>query len=265
MAMLHRRRKRLAELAEREAAGESFWTTAFDEAVRTRVWFVWSDLYADQTYHASDYARGAILRDEGMTSLMSSRGTPLADFAAYVKHAEDDMMPTVIESMALTTRESNIRTSRVWVGAEAFESEVNLLLREHRISFELSAGEMIPFDSLELHTEVVIPALRLLADSERFAKAETAYRNALAEISSNHAGDAITDAATALQEALIALGCKGNALGPLIGSARTKGLLGPHDTPRSTRSRRSCSGSRQIEANAVTRIRPRTQPSMTLG
>jgi hypothetical protein len=41
--------------------------------------------------------------------------------------------------------------------------------------------------------------------------------------------DAITDVARALQEALVILGCKGNALGPLAKSARSKGLLGPHD------------------------------------
>lgn len=41
--------------------------------------------------------------------------------------------------------------------------------------------------------------------------------------------DAITDAGTALQEALQALGCGGNALGGLIKDAMKKGLLAPHD------------------------------------
>ena len=60
---------------------------------------------------------------------------------------------------------------------------------------------------------------------------ETAYLDALEEITSGKAADAITDAGTSLQEMLIALGCTGNALGPLINSARAKGILAPYDSP----------------------------------
>lgn len=60
---------------------------------------------------------------------------------------------------------------------------------------------------------------------------EKAYRAALEEIHNGKPDDAITDAGTALQETLELLGCEGNSLGPLIKSARNRGLLGPHDTP----------------------------------
>lgn len=52
---------------------------------------------------------------------------------------------------------------------------------------------------------------------------------ALGEISNGKPGDAITDAGTALQETLTALGCDGNNLGALIKSAKAKGLLAAHD------------------------------------
>jgi hypothetical protein len=105
------------------------------------------------------------------------------------------------------------------------------VLREHRIYFELIEGKMVPLASQELHAEVVAPALRLLSGRSGWDKVEAAYQDALGELAEGKPADAITDAATALQEALVALGCKGNALGPLASSARGKGLLGPHDAP----------------------------------
>src|SRR3954465_7201164 len=45
------------------------------------------------------------------------------------------------------------------------------------------------------------------------------------------AGDAITDAGTALQAALTALGCGGNTVGDLMKSAKQIGLVRGPDTP----------------------------------
>jgi hypothetical protein len=103
------------------------------------------------------------------------------------------------------------------------------LLREYRVSYELNGGEMVPFSSRELHVAVVDPALRLLTASPRWEGVERSYRKALEALSRDDAAGAITDAGTALQEALILLGCSGNALGPLIKSARSKALFTAHD------------------------------------
>jgi len=86
----------------------------------------------------------------------------------------------------------------------------------------------VPFSSREMHEAVVVPTLTLLGGDMRFSKAESAYQKALREIAADPS-DAITDAGTALQEMLTALGCSGNALGPLLTSAKKKGLLGGHD------------------------------------
>jgi hypothetical protein len=64
-----------------------------------------------------------------------------------------------------------------------------------------------------------------------FANAEKAFRDALDEIANGKPDDAITDAGTALQEALSATGCKGTALGDLIKDAKQKGWFGPRDSP----------------------------------
>lgn len=112
--------------------------------------------------------------------------------------------------------------------ADAFANQVNAVMAEHRIAFKFVDGELIPFSSDELLQEVVEPALRLLVGAQ-FDGAHSAYLDALKEIGHGSAADAITDAGTALQECLVALGCKGNALGPLIKDAKKNGLLGSHD------------------------------------
>jgi 5'-3' exonuclease len=60
---------------------------------------------------------------------------------------------------------------------------------------------------------------------------EISYQKALEEISQGHPDDAITDAATALQDTLTLLGCHGHALGPLISDAKKRGLIAAHDAP----------------------------------
>lgn len=87
---------------------------------------------------------------------------------------------------------------------------------------------MISFKSDELLHEAVEPTLRLLVGS-KYKAAHDSYLKALKEISQNEGADAITDAGTALQETLTSLGCKGNALGPLLKDARKAGLLAGHD------------------------------------
>ena len=112
--------------------------------------------------------------------------------------------------------------------AQEFADLVNAVFREERIAYKFVDGALIEFSSDELITEVVEPAVRLLVD-KRFDAAHGAYMNALKEISNGEAGDAITDAGSALQETLKALGCKGNSLGAQLTDAKRRGLLARHD------------------------------------
>jgi hypothetical protein len=229
--VLHSRRKRLQELAAREAAGESFWSDKFDEAARTKI------LIAFQTATQNcvpffEAARLAILRDEGMLHLVDGNWQPVQDLLAYLLNCRDDMVPTVIEAMSQAcSSRSLIAGTGVYDSVGYFDRTANVVLREHRISYELISNQMVEFSSKELHQEVVVPALQLLAGRKDLSKVESAYQAALGEISEGEASNAITDAGTALQEMLQALGCTGNSLGPLIKSAREKGFLAPHDSP----------------------------------
>lgn len=181
-------------------------------------------------------ARRLILVDEGWMSLMSQGANAVTEFHAYLLQCDDEMMPTVVEALA-EAASRDLPDTRTIGGSfhgyrveGAFTESVNQILRRHRIAFELIEKQMVEKNSMELHTEVVAPALRLLATSDRaWAGAEKAYRGALTELSENNPPDAITDAGTALQEALQAAGAEGNALGPLITSARKRRILAPHD------------------------------------
>lgn len=254
--MLHSRRRRLADLASREAAGESFWTEEFDQRARVRIVHAFRDAVGDWGDYYT-YARDAILRDEGLFYLVNRSMTADQDLLNYATSAGDDMMPTVIEAMsAACSGPINVQTGR-WDRTASFDETIRIILREHRLSYDLIEGQMIPFSTRELHESVVSPSLRLLAGRPDLKKVESAYRDALEEITKDNSANAITDAGTALQEMFSSLGCTGNALGPQIASARSKGLLAPHDSPMLTAMEKvlhwvSADRSEKGDAHAVT-------------
>lgn len=141
-----------------------------------------------------------------------------------VETADSEHMPSLIEATLIALRQLDAPK------ASTLERHINDVLYEHRISYDLVDGQMVAFRSKELHEQVVEPSLRLLSGRASWHKVEAAYQDALREIAGGSPADAITDACTALQEALTLLGCEGNALGKLVKSAKSKGLLAPHDS-----------------------------------
>ena len=217
--MLHSRRKRLAKIDEREAAGESLWTTAFDQPARVKLVHAFQDAVGDHYGVGAFYAaaRDAVLRDEGLFFLCDKFMNETEDLLNYVLRADDDMVPTVVEAMSRALHRDMLRQqTNNYRGGELFDVLAAVVLREHRISYELIGSEMVPIDSLAMHSNVVAPTLRLLAGAKGLEAVEAAYRNALDELSKGKAGDAITDAGTTLQELLVVLGCEGNALALLL-------------------------------------------------
>lgn len=220
--MLHSRRQRLARLAEQEAQGANFWTPFFNDRVRRRIiqWFdrAFSSGQARANHFAA--ARLLILQDEGWADL-GFHSYASRDMEEYALAGPDPMIPTAIEALAapLSARSK-----------PSFADHVNLVLREDRVSWELIGDQMVSFESLEMHDAVVKPAITLLGHRTDLEKVEVAYSAALAEISSGSPANAITDAGTALQETLLALGAQGNALGPLIASAKKLDLFAGHDS-----------------------------------
>jgi hypothetical protein len=223
--MLYSRRNRLKKLEDAERDGANFWSRSFDPAARTRIMHAFMDSGGKNDPMCGELARGLILRDEGLLYLVSPDWAPSFDFQEFVLQCIDDMMPTAVEAAysALDRRPGS--------KPKYFHKYVEVVLREHRISFDFVNGKMIEFSSREMHAAVVLPTLLLLAGRPELSSVEKAYQDALREISTGNPSDAITDAGTALQELLTVLGCKGNALGLLIKSARSKGLLASHDVP----------------------------------
>jgi hypothetical protein len=227
---LHFQRKRDAERAAREAAGESFWTSKFDNNVRVRILHSFRDAVGEVSLHY-ELARGLLLRRAGLLYLCQPNTNPVDDLLDYLLHCSDDMVPSVLEVMSHVCNNQSIKQRTNNWDSDVFDPLVNSILREHRISYELVNSQMIEFSSKEIHQVVVVPVLQLLAGRPDLAKVESAYQDALKEISKGAPSDAITDAGTALQEMLQALGCIGNSLGPLIRSARENGFLARHDSP----------------------------------
>lgn len=224
---LHARRARLRANAEAEAAGQVLWTDEFSRVARTRLWTV---LDAAATYTWDDSGlRNAIaedveflLRSQLGESLGSGASTYWFMVGSRLDDWDNDLVPSLIEAVLYVFhRRAEEPTYLV--------SEVNRILDEERISYDLIDGQMVEFESREMHVEVVAPMLRLLGGRSGWDAVEASYQTALREISEDPS-DAITDAGRALQEALELLGCSGNALGPLIRSARAKGVMAPHDS-----------------------------------
>jgi hypothetical protein len=165
------------------------------------------------------------LRRERLTGLRS----PFDDVNAFLRTADDDEVCSVVEAMIEVWRKTGAWRPELVSPEYYIGDRINAIFYEERLAYELVEGRVVDRSSEELHSEVVVPVLRLLAGRGEYEAIEVAYRNALEEIAAGKADDAITDAATALQETLEQLGCNGNALGPLIRDAKRKDILASHD------------------------------------
>jgi hypothetical protein len=174
-------------------------------------------------------AREIVLRVEGVPFLEHGQLGPMADFDRWLQRCDGPLFRLGVEALHRALEYAAMSYKEVSV--EAFDTRIREIFANERFAFDLIEGQVIPLASQELHAEVVEPALRLLSGRTGFESAEAAYQAALKELGAGEAADAITDAARALEQVLIALGCTGNALGPLLVSARSRMLLAGHDTP----------------------------------
>lgn len=217
-------RTREREYAEREAAGERLWTRDVPAEVRNKIFYAFMRACAgpEEGQRALSLARDRVLWETGWLTL-GSEGTPAEDFCRALEQAREPLFPTLVEALAWT-----VVGSEVIANPACFVAAVNDAFRQHRVSWELIEGQMVPFDSNELHTEVVEPVLRLLSRSG-WEDAEAAYQKALRQLSEEQPDTAITAAGSALQETLTLLGCAGSTLDQLGKSGLSRGVLAPYD------------------------------------
>lgn len=232
--MLFKRRKQQEELARREAEGESFWTHEFSGRTRLRLARAFTGKL-DQSDFSCVVRRAheLVCDDEGADRLRDELN-PANDLQAYMNDCDAEEFASVIEAMLeglmerIQLKQSHMYT-KDWRDLQNVVAGIRGVLQADRVAWELAdTGQMEPFSSRELYVEVVQPALSLLASRDGWEKVEKAYRDALGEIYDDP-GDAITDAGTALQEAMVAAGLQGNNLGRLIADAQKKGILEGHN------------------------------------
>jgi len=242
--MLYSRRKRLSEDQLAAAAGRDLWTDRLPPEARFKLAYAVRD-FVDQcfgSYGTWDHiaeARKMVLRDLGLPKLTSSNDES-ADFFDSLLQSAEDTVYSQLEAVLVLAKVIAESTSVAW--GYSYESATNVrrrlpglqdtistTLREHWIKCDLVDGKFIDIESRQLHESVVIPSLTLLGANKRFVQAEKAFQDALREIHNGSPEDAITDAATALQEALGALGMTGNTVSKRVDEAIKGGLLMPYD------------------------------------
>lgn len=225
--MLYPERMRLQELADREAAGENVWTEQLLPPVRQKLWYA-VEAAVDSRFSTEDIFQTiekVVVRAIGLPYLMTDVGLSSQHVQQAIIHGETGLVLGVLEAIA---RVGRVQSISYRLKGEVFERGVNAVFLAHRCSYELVDVTIVPYDSQQLHSEVVAPTLRLLSGRQGWQAVEQAYQKALREIGDDPS-DAITDAGTALQQALLLLGCEGNALGPLVKDAKRRGVLAPHD------------------------------------
>ena len=265
--MFFHRRTKLRELANAESQGKSFWTTAFDQEARAKIGFAIAEASRgdpDVATAVGDRAAYLLRMDEGWYVPPVQEGGD-SDLLELLAKTQDQFIPSMIEAVCVAGSDTNkardpfSRSAFPAFSVGQFVADVNTVLRQHRISYELINGEMVPFQSPELHVEVVEPTLRLLGGADAWDKAEAAYQDALRELAAGHPDAAVTAAARALQETLLALGCEGDALGPLLASARRRRIFGVHNAVMThalariidwVNADRTVSGDGQVESRA---------------
>lgn len=228
--MLYGRRKLIEDNLLAEADGKSLWTDKLDERVRHRISHALTiirdaDLASNrETTYPIDRAWRWTAEDLGLPLPLHGLSLDRFGVEMVLKGDEEEyVLLSFIEAVIHIADTDGVGT------VHEFAARIKEILLEHTVSFDLVDGRFVPSSSRELHEAVVVPALTLLGGRKGLEGVEKAYQAALNEIHTGSPDDAITDAATALQLTLKALGCKGESLGPLAKSAQSKGVITGYD------------------------------------
>jgi hypothetical protein len=218
-------RKRLAALRAAESAGEDVWTEDLNEAVRTKMLALWLHLPSRLSYES-------VVQNNVERIMLTEAAVPNAGpIDVVLRDGPIDLALSYVDAIAIALRARRGVSYITDLRYDQWCTGIAKIFEAHRLKFKFINGEVIPLGSEVMHAQVVEPTLVLLHGKREFTNAEKSFRDALEELVSGKPDDAITDAGTALQEALIAVGCKGNALGELIKDAKQKSWFGPRDSP----------------------------------
>jgi hypothetical protein len=208
----------MAVFEEREAEGESVWSTHFSREARVRLKAITHRHLRRMSHNQLSTFLENVQNDLGLYGIELKRTNLRSEtqLLEAIGDEPDKVLPSLVEALCRRVRAAD-------------QQEIAKVIREERIAYRVVDGQLYPFESLELHEEVVAPTIRLLAGRNDLSEVEEGYQKALKEIGTDPA-DAITDAGRALQALLGIIGCEGNTVGAQLRDARKRGLLAPHDS-----------------------------------
>lgn len=245
---LYAERLRLEAQAAAVAAGERSWSDKLNYTTRVKLTVAWSDaienLEKSSRDHLVSYIEGVTLRSMGRAlsprdrNILSTANYPNEDLLSLIE-IEHEALAVLAEQAEDPWNGQSLRTGTGTgfgtvpiIDPEKFRKRVNQVFVAHIVALHLNHNSLlVPIESCEMHDAVVAPTLYLLNDQIRFAAAEKAYQDALRKLRNSDPGDAITDAGTALQGVLTALGFSGNALGDQLKAAKKARAVRGDDTP----------------------------------
>jgi hypothetical protein len=245
MPLFSRRKAQLEKQQRAEAGAPVAMTAAFDQKARVRLLYAMRNATPSHLSSAIGYSRMSpvemflglvheVLLTEWGELRLAGKPAPHEDLMAFLlESASDEQVVDVLEATFVALVEAARRNEYPYgdPGFDTFRDRVNVILDEHDVAYQVVGSEVVPRASMALYSGVVAPVLSLLHGDPRLAKVESAFQEALRELKPGGSpDDAITDAARALQEMLVAIGCRGNTIGKLLDDAKGKGLLGPHDS-----------------------------------
>lgn len=108
---------------------------------------------------------------------------------------------------------------------ERFLMSVNDLLLAARVEWHYNDRSFVQRGNSVLYSDIVKPTTILLDSSPVFAKASRRFNAAISRLSENKPDAAITDAASAVQEMLRALGANGNSITDQIDAAARQKII----------------------------------------
>ena len=152
------------------------------------------------------------LRRELGLNMLSGAPGPGAELFRWLENVRDvdrwlDGVELTLRSFDLIARASTEHRN-LYRSAESLDEyidELNARLQEAAVGYQFASGEMMRVDSMFVHKEMVVPALRLLHDS-RFASAEQEYLDAHDAYRKGELEDCIVGCGRALESTLKVIG-----------------------------------------------------------
>lgn len=228
---LFQRRKELEKILQLEIEGQSFWTDQFSQTVKNKLLIAFAEA-TNQNIAYQENARALLLKDLGRFQLVDSNLQRYEDFQSYFLHSTSDEFVSVLEACQHSINDPSLHEQRMYLKSpDYFINEVNRILSENRISFQLVGYEMIEHKSQIMYNKILQPVLLHTSGNQVLAGVNKAFSEALEELAQGKPANAITDASRALEEALRFLGAVGSGPGDLFQDARKRQILKPQDQP----------------------------------